>query len=108
MVGIEDGERLIKPKAFVVLKPGYGPGVRRCARAAGARQGYAAPYKYPRWIEFVEDLPKTATGKISGSSCAASGPWRRRVASPVLFMWRVHQKRGDGHGRKGQGSCASR
>jgi len=61
VVGKEDGQKLVKPKAFVVLKQG---------RQASAEelQGYVksklAPYKYPRWIEFVKDLPKTATGKI--------------------------------------------
>ncbi len=41
VVGIEDEERLIKPKAFVVLKPGYGPGRGDAPGAAGARQGHA-------------------------------------------------------------------
>jgi acyl-coenzyme A synthetase/AMP-(fatty) acid ligase len=55
---------LIKPKAFVVLKAGVS------AEAATAREiqsfvkSRIAPYKYPRWIEFVADLPKTATGKL--------------------------------------------
>ena len=64
-----DGDGLTKPKAFVVLKDP--------ARAADAGAGDVmsrglqehvksklAPYKYPRWIEFRRDLPKTATGKI--------------------------------------------
>ena len=38
-----------------------------------------APYKYPRRIEFVADLPKTASGKLAGASCAtASSPRRAR------------------------------
>jgi len=64
VVGIEDEERLIKPKAFVVLKPGYGPGEAMRLELQAHVKGMLAPYKYPRWIEFVEDLPKTATGKI--------------------------------------------
>jgi len=64
VVGIEDEERLIKPKAFVVLKPGYGPGEAMRQELQAHVKGMLAPYKYPRWIEFVEDLPKTATGKI--------------------------------------------
>jgi len=61
VVGKEDEQKLVKPKAFVVLKPG---------RQASAEelQNYVksklAPYKYPRWIEFTAELPKTATGKI--------------------------------------------
>jgi benzoate-CoA ligase len=64
VVGQEDGDRLVKPKAFVVLKdPGQaGPAL------AGELQAFVkdriAPYKYPRWIEFRTELPMTATGKI--------------------------------------------
>ena len=61
VVGKEDEQKLIKPKAFVVLKPG-----RRATTEE--LQSYVksklAPYKYPRWIEFANELPKTATGKI--------------------------------------------
>jgi benzoate-CoA ligase family protein len=64
VVGKEDGDSLIKPKAFVVLKE---PG-RASPALAEDLKGFVkdkiAPYKYPRWIEFVSDLPKTATGKI--------------------------------------------
>jgi len=64
VVGHEDSDRLVKPKAFVVLKE---PGAASDA-LAGELQGFVkdriAPYKYPRWIEFVAELPKTATGKI--------------------------------------------
>ncbi len=64
VVGEEDENRLVKPKAYVVLKPG------RTADEALARalqlhvKERLAPYKYPRWIEFRAELPKTATGKI--------------------------------------------
>jgi benzoate-CoA ligase len=64
VVGAEDENRLVKPKAFVVLKPGH-PG--NDALKAGLQQyvkDKLAPYKYPRWIEFLPELPKTATGKI--------------------------------------------
>jgi len=44
------------------------PGVRVDDALAEALQAHVkarlAPYKYPRWIEFIEELPKTATGKI--------------------------------------------
>jgi benzoate-CoA ligase len=64
VVGKEDTDRLVKPKAFVVLKePGQGSDA-----LAGELKAFVkdkiAPYKYPRWIEFVGELPKTATGKI--------------------------------------------
>ena len=35
-----------------------------------------APYKYPRWIEFIDELPKTATGKIQRFKLSGTGSWR--------------------------------
>ncbi|HUC61361.1 MAG TPA: benzoate-CoA ligase family protein [Alphaproteobacteria bacterium] len=64
VVGHEDENGLVKPKAFVVLKAG----ASESPELAAALQAYVkerlAPYKYPRWIQFVPELPKTATGKI--------------------------------------------
>jgi benzoate-CoA ligase len=64
VIGAEDEQQLIKPKAFVVTRPGVQPS----DALAGALKQYVkdrlAPFKYPRWIEFVAELPKTATGKI--------------------------------------------
>jgi acyl-coenzyme A synthetase/AMP-(fatty) acid ligase len=64
VVGQEDADRLVKPKAFVVLKEGYAGGPDLEVELKGFVKDKIAPYKYPRWIEFVTDLPKTATGKI--------------------------------------------
>jgi benzoate-CoA ligase family protein len=69
VVAWPDADQLIKPKAFVVMKD------QTKVADAGARDAMSralqehvksrlAPYKYPRWIEFRADLPKTATGKI--------------------------------------------
>ncbi len=59
-----DADGLIKPKAFIVLKEQG----RACDELAGMLKEHVksklAPFKYPRWIEFRADLPKTATGKI--------------------------------------------
>jgi benzoate-CoA ligase len=64
VVGWPDVDALIKPKAFVVLKT---PDLA-CADFAQKLQDECrqklAVYKYPRWIEFRTELPKTATGKI--------------------------------------------
>jgi 4-hydroxybenzoate-CoA ligase len=66
VVPAQDGHGLIKPKAFIVLKPGGGSALSRSLyediklhvkRTIG-------PWKYPRWIEILDSLPKTATGKI--------------------------------------------
>ncbi|MBM3368279.1 MAG: benzoate-CoA ligase family protein [Betaproteobacteria bacterium] len=61
VVGKEDEQKLIKPKAFVVLKPGKQASIEDLQNYVKTR---LAPYKYPRWIDFVPELPKTATGKI--------------------------------------------
>jgi benzoate-CoA ligase len=64
VVGHEDHDRLVKPKAFVVLREGW-TGSPELAR--GLQQFVRerlAEYKRPRWVEFVAALPKTATGKI--------------------------------------------
>jgi benzoate-CoA ligase len=64
VVGWPDDDTLIKPKAFVVLKSPDRAG-DSCARALQEHcRQKLAPYKYPRWIEFRAELPKTATGKI--------------------------------------------
>ena len=59
VVGHEDEHGLIKPKAFVVL---------RSAATADELKVFVrerlAAFKYPRWVEVVQELPKTATGKI--------------------------------------------
>jgi benzoate-CoA ligase family protein len=64
VVGQEDEERLVKPKAYVVLKDGCTPGAALEAEIKQFVKDKIAAYKYPRWIEFVSELPKTATGKI--------------------------------------------
>jgi len=61
VVGKEDEQKLVKPKAYVVLKPGKQASAEELQNFVKSR---LAPYKYPRWIEFVTELPKTATGKI--------------------------------------------
>src|SRR6516225_7023240 len=64
VVGAPDADGLIKPKAFVVVKPG----TRADDDLALALEHHArtmlAPFKCPRWIAFLDELPKTATGKI--------------------------------------------
>ena len=71
-----DGDGLVKPKAFVVLKAQD----KACDDLARALQEHVkqslAPYKYPRWIEFRTDLPKTATGKIQRFKLRAEGEAR--------------------------------
>jgi benzoate-CoA ligase len=61
VVGAPDQDELVKPKAFVVLKSGQSASAEDLQKHV---KGLLAPYKYPRWIQFVTELPKTATGKI--------------------------------------------
>ena len=61
VVGMADTDGLIKPKAYVVLKPNENITTDDVKAHVKSQ---LAPYKYPRWIEFVNELPKTATGKI--------------------------------------------
>jgi len=64
VVGKEDADRLVKPKAFVVLKEPATASAGLADELKAFVKDKIAPYKYPRWIEFVAELPKTATGKI--------------------------------------------
>jgi benzoate-CoA ligase len=61
VVGQADADDLIKPKAFVVVSAGSDVAAQTLIDHVAGR---LAPYKRPRWIEFVDELPKTATGKI--------------------------------------------
>jgi len=64
VIGREDDHRLVKPMAFIVLEPdasGDDKTVRELQDFVARR---IAPFKKPRWVEFMPELPKTATGKI--------------------------------------------
>jgi len=64
VIGLPDKDTLIKPKAFVVLKENYAASNALEQELKNYVKDKLAPYKYPRWIEFLKELPKTATGKI--------------------------------------------
>jgi len=59
-----DQEGLLKPRAFVVLKDGHAPSPELARELQDFVKKTTSPHKYPRWVEFVDSLPKTATGKI--------------------------------------------
>src|SRR6185503_15691697 len=89
VIGYDDGDGLVKPKAFVVLRQegarGNSPNVREGSINDGSNQdelaeqlkefvkSQLAPYKYPRWIEFVPSLPKNDRGKIDRKLLKQSG-----------------------------------
>jgi benzoate-CoA ligase len=64
VVGCAGADELVKPYAFVVLKPGAAASDALAREIQGFVRDKIAAFKYPRWIEFVPELPKTATGKI--------------------------------------------
>ncbi len=77
VIGRDDGDGLLKPKAFVVLAPGWVPSDTLFEELKEHVKTKAGPWKYPRWIEVVTELPKTATGKIQRFKL------RARDAEPV-------------------------
>jgi benzoate-CoA ligase len=64
VIGTPDENGLTRSKAFVVLKPGQAASAELEKELKDFVKGLLAPYKYPRLIEFIAELPKTATGKI--------------------------------------------
>jgi benzoate-CoA ligase len=76
VVGREDRDGLVKPIAYVVVNAGVSADEALSIQLKLHVKSRLAPYKYPRWIEFCDDLPKTATGKIQRFKL------RERVAPP--------------------------
>jgi benzoate-CoA ligase len=72
VVGKEDADQLIKPIAYVVLAGGFLASETLSNELKAFVKSRLAPYKYPRWIEFVVELPKTVTGKIQRFKLRAS------------------------------------
>lgn len=64
LIGAPDADELIKPKAYIVLKQGYEPSDALGDEIVVFVKNQIAHYKAPQWVEFVAELPKTATGKI--------------------------------------------
>ena len=63
VVGREDQDQLTKPQAYVVLAPGQTGSAELARELQDFVRSKLADYKRPRWVEFVAELPKTATGK---------------------------------------------
>jgi benzoate-CoA ligase len=63
VVGRKDADQLEKPVAFVVLAEGQEPSEQLARELQDFVRSKIAEYKRPRWVTFVEELPKTATGK---------------------------------------------
>jgi benzoate-CoA ligase len=64
VVAKEDEHGLVKPKAYVVLKSGFEPSEELAIHIQDYAKKGIASYKYPQWIEFTKELPKTPTSKV--------------------------------------------
>lgn len=64
VVGRQDKDDLVKPYAFVVLGPGHSPSDQLEKEIKEFVKEKIAVYKYPRWVDFIEVLPKTSGGKV--------------------------------------------
>ena len=64
VIGRQDRDGLTKPKAFIILKTDPDDADALTTELQAHVKDRIGVWKYPRWIEFVESLPKTATGKI--------------------------------------------
>jgi acyl-coenzyme A synthetase/AMP-(fatty) acid ligase len=68
VVAAPDEERGAVVRAFVVLRDGFSPGQALATELQEHVKHETAPYKYPRIVEFTDELPKTASGKIQRAS----------------------------------------
>lgn len=73
VVGREDNDGLVKPEAHIILKEHGDANNELAAELLEHCKDGLARYKYPRWFNFVEELPKTATGKIQRFKLRADG-----------------------------------
>src|SRR5258706_15632250 len=71
VVGQADENGLIKPKAYIVLNTDVAQSDELKTALQQHVKGHLAPSKYPRWIEFVDELPTTATAKIQSFKLGA-------------------------------------
>ena len=73
VVGREDDDGLVKPEAHIILKDHNNASEELAGELLDHCKDGLARYKYPRWFHFVEELPKTATGKIQRFKLRKSG-----------------------------------
>ena len=64
VIGADDEDGFIKPLAIVVPNVGHQAGAELEAELRSYVKQVLAPYKYPRWIEFVAELPRGPSGKV--------------------------------------------
>jgi acyl-coenzyme A synthetase/AMP-(fatty) acid ligase len=74
VVARADGDGLIKPCAYVVCAEGTTAAAALADELKAFVKDSLAPYKYPRWVEFIPELPRTSTGKIQRFRLRQSAP----------------------------------
>ncbi len=74
VVAAPDEERGAAVRAVVVLRDGFAPGPELVAELQEHVKDQTAPYKYPRIVDFAEELPKTASGKIRRAQLRREAP----------------------------------
>ncbi len=74
VIGREDEEQLVKPLAFVVLRAGHVGSDELAATLKAHCKERLAPYKYPRWFEWREQLPKNDRGKVARKELKSGSP----------------------------------
>ena len=79
VIGADDDEGLMKPFAFVVTNVGQDSGPKLEAELKDYVKNVLAPYKYPRWIEFVDALPRGPGGKLLRYKLKTPKQRRRRA-----------------------------
>lgn len=85
VIGADDEDGLIKPLAFVVPNVGHDRGPALAAELRDYVKQELAPYKYPRWIEFVDNLPRGPGGKLLRFKLRAPRrPRRAETAAPPM------------------------
>jgi len=77
VVAAPDAERGSVVRAIVVVRDGYRPGAALARELQEHVKAETAPYKYPRLVEFADELPKTASGKVKRAELRArrGGGW---------------------------------
>jgi benzoate-CoA ligase family protein len=84
VIGADDDEGLIKPLAFVVTNVGHEGGPKLEAELKDYVKNVLAPYKYPRWIEFVDALPRGPGGKMLRYKLRPARGKRRRAETGTM------------------------
>lgn len=73
VVGIKDADGLDLPKAFVILREGLVPSQEKADELKKYAKEHLSPYKFPRQVEFLSDLPKNPAGKVDKAELKQRG-----------------------------------